>query len=242
MSRRRSAIALVSLWLLPLACALAACVGDDTNAPLPDAGASNTPDATVGADAAPDASADEGGACTPFDAGALDDASVARGLSLIKQYKCQKCHGQTLTGNNNGVQTSYGTAYPPNLSPDPESGLGCWTKDQVLTAMLHGTDNEGAPICPPMPRFGEIDGGLDRDAAASIADFLRSLTPVPNDVPSTDCSGMGDGGLDAGTDAGGDAGTDASVDGGVAVGTDAGSDAAVDDAAADDAAADASGD
>ncbi len=148
------------------------------------------------------------GACMPVDAGTPDPAQVALGKALVKVEKCTKCHGDTLEGNFDGVasNTGYGQVYPPNLTGDPSTGLGCWTDQQIQTAILDGLDNTNSPLCPPMPHFG--DAGLDAAGAESIAQYLRSLPVVMNNVPpSPDCSEPPEGGVDAGTDAG-DSGTE----------------------------------
>ncbi|HEY8086563.1 MAG TPA: hypothetical protein VIF09_01920 [Polyangiaceae bacterium] len=195
---------------------LVACFGDDT-AIATDAG---TTDATS-TEASPVADG-SGGVCTVFDAGPRDDAAIAAGLALIKPRKCQQCHGDTLSGNNDGVQSpGLAITYPPNLTPDPATGLGCWTDDQIVTAILDGIDNEGQPLCPPMPKWGSVkDCGLDPTSAELVVRYLRSLQPMVNSVPSTDCTPSVDAGdasptLDAADDGAPD-GSD-SGDGGVAV-------------------------
>src|SRR5580658_1338496 len=83
-----------------------------------------------------DAGGAEGGpSCMAFDAGTLDDAAVAAGLAFIQSAgHCNHCHqsnpdaGILLSGNNNSI-TDAGPVYPPNLTPDPATGLGCWTND-----------------------------------------------------------------------------------------------------------------
>ena len=123
------------------------------------------------------------------DAGPYSDAEVALGLQLVGQHKCENCHGSTLEGNNDGVPSltvEGGIAYPPNLTSDPATGLGCWTDDQIENAILNGIDNMGMPLCPPMPRFGhEGDAGLDQAQAAAVVAYLRSLQHAVNNVPDT---------------------------------------------------------
>ena len=182
----------------------------------------------------------DSGTCLPFDAASLDDAEVALGRSIVTQLQCQKCHGTQLAGNNDGVPsptTAGGVAYPPNLTSDPQTGLGCWTPDQIEDAFLNGVDNEGSPLCPPMPHFA--DAGLTRSMADAVVAFLRSLPPVMAHVPDTpDCTqgapDAGDDGspmqVDAGDDAlAEDASDAATIDASDALATD-GDDAPVTDA------------
>jgi hypothetical protein len=119
----------------------------------------------------------------------LDPTRVQQGLQLVQQNRCQQCHGELLDGNYDGVfvPNSDGIAYPPNLTPDPATGLGCWTDAQIVNAILNGTDNQGMGLCAPMPHF--IHAGLDETSASAIVQFLRSLPIQINQVPNTpDCS------------------------------------------------------
>jgi hypothetical protein len=169
----------------------------------------------------PDAGVDaEAEASCAVDAGPLDDAEVALGQAIVAAHRCPRCHGATLSGNFDGVSSPTlegGLAYPPNLTPDPATGLGCWTNDQIENAFLNGIDNEGLPLCPPMPRFGHLtDGGeVDAGEARAVVEYLRSLPIFVNAVPSTpDCTVVDAGPQDAGStlDAGSDSG-DAAAEG-----------------------------
>ena len=166
---------MLALSAAAVAATFAACT-DDRGAPT-DAGT----DTSARADASrPDAS------CDGIDAAALDPALVLQGRQLVVQLQCTKCHGQILGGNNDGVPSPpFGTAYPPNLTPDPATGLGCWSDGLIARAILEGKDDQGAPLCPPMPRFA--DAGVDQAQALAIVAFLRTLAPVKNQVANTTC-------------------------------------------------------
>jgi hypothetical protein len=116
-------------------------------------------------------------------------------------------NGIVLSGNNAGIGDS-GTTFPSNLTPDPTTGVGCWTDEQLQQAILNGVDNEGGALCPAMPRWGHAlitaDGGLrpgtpmDAGTAQEIIQYLRSLPAVVNQVPETTCGGGEAGVADAG--------------------------------------------
>ena len=117
-------------------------------------------------------------------------------MQLVLQYRCNGCHqtnaldagGLILSGHNTSISDA-GAFYPPNLTPDPATGLGCWTNQQIATALLDGYDNQDAALCI-MPKFrGKfVEAGVDVDAAATdIVEFLRSLNAVSNQVPDTTC-------------------------------------------------------
>ena len=236
--------------------------GDDTTTVTPvtvDATAdapADGPDKTVDARAMPTAEAGEAGAdagsavdgsASPesdagclVDAGPLDDAMVTLGHQIVTAHRCTLCHGDTLSGNFDGVVSPTvigGRAYPPNLTSDPATGLGCWTNEQIEEAMLFGIDNQGMPLCAPMPVFGRLlDGGLDLTAARAVVAYLRSLPVVSEQVPDTpDCPVPGADAMadaapdvasipDATLEASAESGTDASPDGAEDAGLEAGSD------------------
>jgi hypothetical protein len=148
--------------------------------------------------------------CTPVDAGPLDDAEVALGAQIVGAHRCTSCHGEQLAGSPNGVASPTaigGTAYPPNLTPDPATGLGCWTDEQIENAFLDGIDNEGMALCAPMPRFGHFadGGGIDPAQAPAVVQYLRSLPIVSQQVPDTPDCPVADAQAEAAVD-GGDAG------------------------------------
>jgi hypothetical protein len=121
------------------------------------------------------------------------------------------------------------SVFPPNLTPDLATGLGCWSNQQIATALLDGIDNQDAGLCV-MPKFrGKFaDAGVDIDASTGeIIEFLRSLQAVSNQVPETVCvapptSDAGEGGSSTDASEGGSS-SDAS-EGGAEAG-DAGSEA-----------------
>jgi hypothetical protein len=185
--------------------------GGDSTQPQMDSAATT---ASVEADTStrPDAGIDASNpvtTCRIFDASGLDDASVAAGFQQVWEvYRCFSCHqnpnqavdstghGIVLSGNNLGLGNS-GTIFPPNLTDDPGTGLGCWTDQQVEDAILKGDDPEGGTLCPPMPKYCTAltapDGGpragtpIDGGTAKQIVDFLRSLPVVTNAVTDTTC-------------------------------------------------------
>jgi hypothetical protein len=211
----------------------AAFVACSSNGDGQDAGVDqSTPDATkdvgtqdsttkdVAADTTNDTSTDAPQACTVYDASMLDDASVAAGFTQVwKVYRCYTCHqkasqtvdeagvGIVLSGNNNGLGDS-GTIFPPNLTNEPTTGLGCWTDQQIMDAITQGKDPDGGALCPSMPVWGNAlktaDGGpragtpMDAGTAQEIIDFMRSLPPVVNAVPDTTCASSDAGPSDAG--------------------------------------------
>ncbi|MGA3123775.1 MAG: hypothetical protein ABSF69_23670 [Polyangiaceae bacterium] len=209
----------------------------ETGVPPVDASSPDAVDGSVGdvsavteaaaLDAPPDTigmtsdAAEGGGLCAAFDAGTLDEASVAAGLAFIENTgRCYHCH-QTdtsadaaivLSGNDASISDS-GPIYPPNLTPDLATGLGCWSNEQIANAILYGIDPaDGGHYCV-MPTFGlpktNPDGSVSpaelTDASVgNVVEFLRSLAPVENEVPQTVCPASAP--VDSGTSDAADAG------------------------------------
>jgi mono/diheme cytochrome c family protein len=77
-----------------------------------------------------------------------------------------------------------GRIVAPNLTPDPETGAGRWTDDQLARAIREGVSHEGRALFPIMPyeHYREMS---DEDLA-SVVVYLRSLPAVRNALPSTE--------------------------------------------------------
>jgi len=206
----------VTLLVVAVPAGVWGCIGDDTVVSTGDAGSADaTLDGTADGESEGEAEAE---ASCAVDAGPLDDAQIQLGAAIISTHRCFDCHGQTLSGNNDGVayaQDEGGFAYPPNLTSDPATGLGCWTNAQIESAILDGVDNEGMPLCPPMPRFGHLqDGGLDAAQVQAVIEYLRSIPVTMNQVPDTNCTFSDAGPPDSSTEAGKDATTNDAADAG----------------------------
>ena len=125
-----------------------------------------------------------------LDAGAAAPAGpteVARGQYLVTLMDCAGCHtpgalqGQLdpdrrLAGSNVGFATAAGIVYPPNLTPDMETGLGRWSDAEILRAIRHGQARDGRVLVPVMP-WPSYRVLTEADARAIVA-HLRSLPPV----------------------------------------------------------------
>ena len=68
-----------------------------------------------------------------------------------------------------------------NLTPDKETGLGAWTRDQIIAALTKGVTPEGRLLSEIMP-WPALSHLTPEDANA-LAAYLQSLPPVHNAVP-----------------------------------------------------------
>lgn len=69
----------------------------------------------------------------------------------------------------------------PNLTPDPETGIGRWTDEQIVNAVRRGIAPDGRRLRGDHPAaYYSIMS--DEDASALVA-YLRSLRPIRNKLP-----------------------------------------------------------
>ena len=71
----------------------------------------------------------------------------------------------------------------PNITPDPETGIGKWTDQQIRDALTKGITPTGRHLSPPMP-FPWFKNMTPDDIDAVIA-YLRTIPPVKNKVERT---------------------------------------------------------
>ena len=111
---------------------------------------------------------------------------VERGRYLVEVLgACGNCHtpkGPTgdlpekhLAGGFR-LEEEWGTWITPNITPDPETGIGRWTDDEVIRAIREGRGRDGRTLGPPMP-FSLYRQLADSDVQAMVA-YLRTVAPV----------------------------------------------------------------
>jgi mono/diheme cytochrome c family protein len=118
-----------------------------------------------------------------------DEDAVTHGEYLARAGGCFSCHtaaGRPMLAGGRAIATPFGTFYSPNITPDPETGIGRWTDAQFLRALREGVRPDGSNYFPVFP-YPSFTGITDGDALA-IKAFLFSLSPVhqpnrPHDVP-----------------------------------------------------------
>ena len=110
-----------------------------------------------------------------------DTDRVARGAYLATAAGCANCHTDRARGGKPyagglALATPFGTFYSPNITPDPQTGIGRWTDAQFRRALRRGVRPDGANYFPvfPYPSFTEI---TDDDALA-IKAYLGSQPAV----------------------------------------------------------------
>lgn len=74
-------------------------------------------------------------------------------------------------------------AHAANITPDMETGIGAWSKDDIVHAIRNGQRPDGTYLGPPMS-FGWYRGMSDTDVQA-IAAYIKSVPAVRNTVPKS---------------------------------------------------------
>jgi hypothetical protein len=74
-----------------------------------------------------------------------------------------------------------GTFVGRKLTPDKETGLGSWTRDQITTTFTTGVRPDGRVLAPITPWAAYAQ--LTKADALAIAAYLQSLAPVRREVP-----------------------------------------------------------
>src|SRR3954464_10567947 len=71
---------------------------------------------------------------------------VERGKYIFDAAGCFECHtekgGAALAGGG-PLRTPFGTFYAPNITPDPEHGIGKWPEADFIRALREGKSPEG---------------------------------------------------------------------------------------------------
>jgi mono/diheme cytochrome c family protein len=120
----------------------------------------------------------------------LADTLIEHGRYLVETIAaCGNCHtpkgpngplpDKKLAGGDIIKHEDF-TAVVPNITPDPETGIGRWTDHQIFVAIREGKRPDGSLIGPAMP-FRSYRGLADEDVRAIIA-YLRTVPAVFNPI------------------------------------------------------------
>lgn len=116
---------------------------------------------------------------------------VSSGNYLILLSGCAACHtehkpgmsGARLAGGD-PIKTGFGTFYPPNITPDKETGIGSWTLGQFSDALSNGVGPMGN-LYPVFP-YNDLSLMSDQEVADLYAAIMASPAVArrapPNEV------------------------------------------------------------
>jgi mono/diheme cytochrome c family protein len=126
----------------------------------------------------------------------VTDARLARGKYLVEgPASCFHCHSDhdlsTPTYPVVEAKKGAGWAMPipelnniaaRNITPDPETGIGTWTDDEIARAIREGIRKDGTALFPVMPYLSYAS--MNDEDVASVVVYLRSIPAVRNTVPA----------------------------------------------------------
>lgn len=116
------------------------------------------------------------------------EPDLANGERLFWVGGCGSCHAAPDTEADDKLrlagglvlETPFGDFVAPNISPDPDTGIGAWSSAAFVQAMRLGVSPDGRHYYPAFPYTSyarmPVEDLLDLEA------FLRSLPPVDNSV------------------------------------------------------------
>jgi mono/diheme cytochrome c family protein len=108
-----------------------------------------------------------------------------RGEYLTRTGDCAACHTADKSRPFAGglpITTPFGTIYTPNITSDPDTGIGRWTDADFLRAMHEGIGKDGERLYPafPYPEFTKVTN----DDVLAIRAYLNTLAPVRYTPPA----------------------------------------------------------
>jgi mono/diheme cytochrome c family protein len=83
--------------------------------------------------------------------------NLDNGRTMFFAGGCTSCHAtpnqddKTRLGGGVALKSPFGTFYAPNISPDPNDGIGRWSEADFVTAMVKGTSPSGEHYYPAFP-------------------------------------------------------------------------------------------
>jgi len=109
---------------------------------------------------------------------------IQHGKYLADIGDCGACHtlpgsGAMLAGGR-PIETPFGTLLAPNITPDPETGIGAWIDDEFINSLTKGTGRNGAHLYPAMPYTYMTR--ITREDALAIRAYLNTIPAVHNPV------------------------------------------------------------
>ena len=109
---------------------------------------------------------------------------IERGRYLAILSDCSSCH--TVPGSNQpfaggrAIETPFGNIVAPNITPDPETGIGSWSDEAFDAAVRSGIRRNGSRLYPAMPYNAYTK--MSRSDVLAIRAYLNTVTPVRNAV------------------------------------------------------------
>jgi mono/diheme cytochrome c family protein len=121
---------------------------------------------------------------------ALTRGDPARGETWFWAGGCSSCHAapkadgeaRLRLGGGRVLQTAFGDFVVPNISTDPEDGIGAWSVGDFANAMLRGVSPDGRHYYPAFPYASFIR--MRPEDVADLWAFMQTLPAVAGVPPA----------------------------------------------------------
>lgn len=113
-------------------------------------------------------------------AGAGDAANGEYIATLTGGCGCHFNRDLGALAGGNKFEGPYGVVYAPNITPDPETGIGNWSEEDVAHVLHTGVTPDGTQLVRAMPYVAF--SAMSNQEALDVAAYLFSLEPVANQV------------------------------------------------------------
>jgi len=114
---------------------------------------------------------------------------VKNGKYVMHMGGCVSCHKTPKRknadlGGGHAIKTPFGIFYVPNITPDPDTGIGGWSDEDFITAMTQGVAPDGSHYFPAFPYTSYAK--MNRDDLIDLKAYLDTVDPIKNAVPDHD--------------------------------------------------------
>ena len=121
----------------------------------------------------------------PDDALAGLTGDAARGKAVFDAGGCASCHAaegaegsaRLVLSGGRAFASPFGTFHAPNISSDPQAGIGGWSARDLANAMMRGVSPEGAHYYPAFPYTS-----YTRATPQDVVDLHAYLATLPADA------------------------------------------------------------
>ncbi|OAF19779.1 cytochrome c [Bradyrhizobium neotropicale] len=116
--------------------------------------------------------------------------NLANGEEMFNAGGCASCHAvpnqpdRTRLGGGVAIRSPFGTFYAPNISPDPNDGIGRWQEAEFVNAVMKGVSPSGQHYFPAFP-YTSYQHARREDVLDLFA-YLKTLPPVAGKVRDHD--------------------------------------------------------
>lgn len=118
-------------------------------------------------------------------------ADLANGETMFNIGGCASCHAtpkqddHRKLGGGLGLATPFGTFKVPNISSDPKQGIGTWSEEAFVNAMLRGVGRNGEHLYPAFPYTSYQRMRLD-----DVRDLYAFMKTLPADATPSEPHGI----------------------------------------------------